>query len=237
VLSDAAVRGGLGRTLFERAHAMHPSVCAMLTVQYRMNSDIADWSSSELYAGRLTAPPEVGSRTLGELQPGLADFPVLLFIDTAGCDMEESGGDEESKANAGEARASFAHVRRLVAAGLPASVIGLIAPYSAQVTLLRELRAAAGASLAALEISTVDGFQGREKEAIVISCTRCNAAGQVGFLADARRMNVAVTRARRHCALVGDSDTLSRDPFLKRLCDWFEDRGELRSAAEYDAGG
>jgi ATP-dependent RNA/DNA helicase IGHMBP2 len=77
-------------------------------------------------------------------------------------------------------------------------------------------------------------YQGREKEAVIITCVRSNAAGEVGFLADARRMNVAVTRARRHCALIGDTETLSRgDPFLKRLVAWFEAHGEVRSAAEF----
>lgn len=77
-----------------------------------------------------------------------------------------------------------------------------------------------------------DGFQGREKEAIVISMVRSNAQGQVGFLADSRRMNVAITRARRHCALVCDSETVSHDAFLKRLVAWFEERGEYASAQE-----
>lgn len=98
-----------------------------------------------------------------------------------------------------------------------------------QVKLLRELRTEA---LAAVEISSVDGFQGREKEAIVISMVRSNAQGQVGFLADSRRMNVAVTRARRQCTLVCDSDTVSKDPFLGRLVAYFEAHGVYRSAAE-----
>jgi superfamily I DNA and/or RNA helicase len=79
----------------------------------------------------------------------------------------------------------------------------------------------------------VDGFQGREKEEIIISCVRSNSRSEIGFLSDARRMNVAVTRARRHCALVGDSETLSHNAFLKRLLAWFEAHGEVRSAAEY----
>ena len=91
------------------------------------------------------------------------------------------------------------------------------------------------AALAAtLEVSTVDGFQGREKEAIVISMVRSNAARQVGFLADCRRMNVAVTRARRHCALVGDSETVGGDAFLGRMLRYFEEHGEYASAGEYD---
>ena len=189
----------------------------------------------------------------------------------------------------------WAHVGRLLAAGVPPSGIGIITPYSAQVgwvavwcgggaggwallplapmlllrpspslsssslallprarpplphcpaphspplslpaqvARLRELRPEALA--ATLEVSTVDGFQGREKEAIVISMVRSNAARQVGFLADCRRMNVAVTRARRHCALVGDSETVGGDAFLGRMLRYFEEHGEYASAGEYD---
>ena len=97
---------------------------------------------------------------------------------------------------------------------------------------LRELRPEGLASQ--LEISTVDGFQGREKEAIIISMVRCNSRGEVGFLADSRRMNVAVTRARRHVALVTDAETASADPFLKRLVEYFEQHGEYASASEYE---
>ena len=243
VVCEAAERGGLGRTLFERAHEMHPQLARMLTVQYRMHANIADWASGELYGNRLTAPPAVAARTLAGLSPGsasLADTPVLLLIDSAGCDMEEAAPEggaapdaAESKSNEGEARVALAHAERLVAAGVPAASIGVISPYSAQVALLREFRREAGEPLVALEISTVDGFQGREKEAIIISCVRSNARAEIGFLADARRMNVAVTRARRHCALVGDSETLAHNLFLKRLLAWFEEHGEVRSAAEY----
>jgi superfamily I DNA and/or RNA helicase len=89
--------------------------------------------------------------------------------------------------------------------------------------------------LAKLEISTVDGFQGREKEAIVISAVRSNEQGEVGFLSDARRMNVAVTRARRHCCLVCDSETVGRrDAFMQRLVAHFEQHGEYISAAELE---
>lgn len=88
------------------------------------------------------------------------------------------------------------------------------------------------AGLEGVEVNTVDGFQGREKEVIIISAVRSSGTGGVGFLADRRRMNVAVTRARRRCVLVGDSDTLSRDPFLRGLVDHFHARGAYRSAQE-----
>lgn len=234
----------------------------MLTCQYRMNRLIADWCSGELYGGRLTSPPPVACRTLSSIAPNAlpADFPVLLFIDTAGCDgCEEEGGGGASRSNAGEAAVAMSHVLRLVDAGVRSEDVALISPYSAQarrqlgwwhpsfenffhafshdcafqVALLRALRSA-HPLLSQLEISTVDGFQGREKEAVVLSCVRSSGGGGggVGFLADERRFNVAVTRARRHLALIGDSDTLSSDPFLRRLCEWMERHGELRSAAE-----
>ena len=150
--------------------------------------------------------------------------------------MEEHCEEEgDSKDNPGEAAAVMALVRRLVKSGAAQPEdIGVITPYSAQVGVLRDLRAADD-SLAKLEISTVDGFQGREKEAIVISAVRSNEQGEVGFLSDARRMNVAVTRARRHCCLVCDSETVGRrDAFMQRLVAHFEQHGEYISAAELE---
>ncbi|KAL4856486.1 DNA-binding protein SMUBP-2 [Chlorella vulgaris] len=236
VISDKAARGGLSRTLFERLQELWgEGASEMLTVQYRMNSSIMDWSSQELYGGRLSAHASVAGHTMAGLAgggPGAAEVPVLLLVDTAGCDMEEQAAEDgDSKWNDGEAQVVMQHVQRLMAAGFKASDIGVITPYSAQVARLRELRPEALA--AQLEVSTVDGFQGREKEAIIISMVRSNAAQQVGFLADSRRMNVAVTRARRHCALVADSDTVRGDPFLDRLLAYFEQHGEYASAGEY----
>ena len=126
----------------------------------------------------------------------------------------------------------MAHVEALIKAGIPAQSIGVITPYNAQVALLRELRPERLSGH--LEISSVDGFQGREKEAIIISMVRSNDKREVGFLADRRRMNVAVTRARRHCAIVCDTETItaSGDAFLGRLVKYFEDNGEYISAGE-----
>ncbi|KAL4440242.1 hypothetical protein ABPG75_003243 [Micractinium tetrahymenae] len=241
VISKAAARAGLSRTLFERLQDLWGEAASeMLTMQYRMNSAIMEWSSQELYGGRLAAHASVAGHTMAGLAgatPEAAELPVLLLVDTAGCDMEEQEEEEgDSKWNDGEARVVMEHVRRLMAAGVAAADIGIITPYNAQVTRLRELRPEALAGR--LEISSVDGFQGREKEAIIISMVRSNAARTVGFLSDARRMNVAVTRARRHCALVCDSETVSAgDPFLARLLAYFEEHGEYASAGEYDAGG
>jgi len=282
VTSEEAAKKGLSLTLFERAHSLWGGTAAvMLTVQYRMNVSIMNWSSEEMYGGKITAHTSVAGHTLQDLislpvamgtptTTGSADsggskitetglkrntednngygdvLPVLLLIDTAGCEMEEAlevGG--ESKLNRGEAEVAIAHVQRLLRSGMKPSKIGIITPYAAQLGALRELRSeklklpqsgngtGTGESAQAVEISTVDGFQGREKEAIIISMVRSNTSGEVGFLADNRRMNVAVTRARRQCVLVCDSDTVKNDPFLKRLVEYFEENGEYSSAAEY----
>lgn len=257
VTDAGAAAGGLSVTLFERAHSLldaaasasttslphHPCV-AMLTTQYRMNDAIGGWASREMYGGALTAAPSVETHTLADLLRGRGDAPAadaadaddalgpLLLLDTAGCDCEESkpDGEEGSTLNPREAAAAWAHVQRLLDAGITDTDIGVIAPYSAQVAVLRGLRPADGRG-SGVEIATVDGFQGREKEAIIISATRSNPDAAVGFLADARRMNVAVTRGRRHVALVCDTDTLARgDAFLGRLVAWFSERGAHESA-------
>ena len=247
IISDAAARAGLDATLFERAHALlGQGAAAMLTTQSRMHSDVCGWASGEMYDGRLVPAASVAAHTLADLvadrgnaaaaEAMAADecFGPLLFIDTAGCGCVEAKADGgggrggDSTRNEREAAAVMAHVRRLLAAGLRPTDVGVITPYAAQVACLRELR---GPDIADVEISTVDGFQGREKEAIIISAVRSNDNAAVGFLADARRMNVAVTRGRRHVALIGDSDTLGGgDAFLKRLVDWFEAHGAYDTA-------
>jgi superfamily I DNA and/or RNA helicase len=118
-------------------------------------------------------------------------------------------------------------VEALIAAGLPAAEIAVIAPYSAQVRHLREKLAGQE-----VEVDTVDGFQGREKEAVVISLVRSNAAGEIGFLADERRMNVALTRARRKLIVIGDSATIGGHAFYERLLKYFEERGAYKTVWE-----
>ena len=117
----------------------------------------------------------------------------------------------------------------LLDAGVIAEDIAVIAPYAAQVRLLREQLSVPG-----LEIDSVDGFQGREKEAVVISLVRSNPQGEIGFLADIRRMNVAMTRARRKLLMVGDSATLSGHPFYRRAFEYFESLGAYRTVWEED---
>ncbi|CAM6098544.1 unnamed protein product [Calypogeia fissa] len=236
VLSVEAEKNGLGITLFGRLAALYESqIVAMLTVQYRMNELIMGWSSGELYENKLTAHESVKDQTLCQLegvQSSPATDPTLILIDTAGCDMDETKDEADSTSNEGEAKVALAHAKRLLQSGVKACDIGIIAPYNAQVGLLRSMRNE-DRKLAELEISSVDGFQGREKEAIIISMVRSNTKQEVGFLSDKRRMNVAVTRARRQCCVVCDTETVSSNPFLKRLVAYLEENGEYLSAQEY----
>ncbi|KAF9598090.1 hypothetical protein IFM89_024435 [Coptis chinensis] len=236
IQSDEAARKGLGRTLFERLAGLYgDEVMAMLTVQYRMHELIMEYSSKELYDSKLKAHSSVAAHMLYDLEnvkQSSSTEPTLLLIDIAGCDMEEKKDEEDSTMNEGEADVAIAHARRLIQSGVQSSDIGIITPYAAQVVLLRIIRSKDD-KLKDIEISTVDGFQGREKEAIIISMVRSNSKKEVGFLRDQRRMNVAVTRARRQCCLVCDTETVSSDGFLKRLIEHFEENGEYLSASEY----
>jgi superfamily I DNA and/or RNA helicase len=232
VLSVEAARQGFGVSLQERLAACHgDSVTRLLTVQYRMHEQIMDFSSAEFYGGLLQADERVRQHRLCDL-PGvtaglLTEMPVQ-FIDTAGAGYdEELEPDGESRLNPQEADLVARKVRALLEAGVPARDIAVIAPYAAQVRRLRRLLPVVG-----LEIDSVDGFQGREKEAVVLSLVRSNGEGEVGFLADERRMNVALTRARRKLLVVGDSATLAVLPFYQRLVEYFEAVGAYQTVWE-----
>ena len=154
----------------------------------------------------------------------------LLLIDTAGCEMEESSSVHGSRANEGEAALVTMHVENLIKRGLDVSEIAVITPYNLQVELIKhQLKGKYGN----LEIRSVDGFQGREKEAVVISLVRSNPQKEIGFLKEYRRLNVAITRAKCHVCVIGDSDTISADAMLKSLLDHIESHGEIMSAFNY----
>uniref|UniRef100_A0A0D9VVY9 DNA helicase n=1 Tax=Leersia perrieri TaxID=77586 RepID=A0A0D9VVY9_9ORYZ len=237
IQSAEAEKKGMGKTLFERlTEAYGDQITFMLTIQYRMHELIMNWSSKELYNNKIKAHSSVAEHMLYDLEEvkrSSSTEPTIILIDTTGCDMEEVK-DEESTMNEGEAAVSIAHAKLLVESCVGASDIGIITPYAAQVTCLKMMRNKDN-KLKDLEISTVDGFQGREKEAIIISMVRSNSKKEVGFLSDHRRMNVAVTRARRQCCLVCDVETVSNDKFLKRLVEYFEENGEYLSASEYQS--
>mgnify|MGYP001324582844 CR=1 FL=1 len=235
VRSDQAQRRGLGVSLFERlADASGGKLARRLDVQYRMHRAIMEFSSDEFYESGLIADAAVESHVLTGL-PQVASVPLtespLEFIDTAGAGYdEELEPDGESRLNRREADLVVARVAALVASGVSPAAIGVITPYAAQARLLTERL-----PHEALEVDTVDGFQGREKEAILISLVRSNEQGEIGFLADTRRMNVAMTRARRKLIIVGDSATLASDPFYARLIASCERLGAYRTVWEEDA--
>ncbi|XP_019132765.2 DNA-binding protein SMUBP-2 [Larimichthys crocea] len=235
IKSQTAASKGLSLSLMERLIQMYgDSVVRMLTVQYRMNSAIMDWASKEMYQGRLTAHSSVERHVLKDL-PGVTcvDETVtpLLLIDTAGCGLSEMEvTDEQSKGNKGEVDIVELHIKALTEAGLKAKDIAVIAPYNLQVDLLRQKLSLRHPEL---EIKSVDGFQGREKEAVVLSLVRSNRKGEVGFLAEDRRINVAVTRARRHVAVVCDTQTVQSHAFLKSLISHMTEFGDVRTAFEY----
>ncbi|MBL8752392.1 MAG: IGHMBP2 family helicase [Planctomycetes bacterium] len=234
IQSEQAAAGGLACTLFERLmeSAQGPAIGRMLTLQYRMHERIQGWSAQRLYDGRLTAAPAVRSHLLTDLPEVTANdwtTEPLCFVDTAGCSHDESAGDDDgSKSNAGEAELVVRIVTALRDAGVPGSAIAVITPYNAQVQLLR---ARLGGE-PDLEIGTVDGLQGREKEAVVVSLVRSNEHGEVGFLAELRRLNVALTRARRHLTVVGDSATLAHHKDLCQLVEHLQQHARYRSAFE-----
>ena len=225
VLSGEAARQGFGVSLLERLVTLYGDrVACRLDVQYRMHEDIADFSSREFYDGTLRADEAVRRHRLCDL-PGVAHGPMtespVQFVDTAGAGYdEEKEPDGESRLNRREAELVVRKVGVLLDAGVSPADIAVIAPYAAQVRRLREALDFPG-----LEVDSVDGFQGREKEAVVLSLVRSNAEGELGFLADVRRTNVALTRARRKLLVVGDSATLSALPLYRRLFEHFEALG------------
>ena len=232
VVSAEAAAEGFGTSLFERLIGHYgPDIARRLTVQYRMHRAIMDFSSREFYDGQLAADASVAGHRLCDL-PGVAAASLtespLEFIDTAGASYdEELEPDGESRLNRQEAALAAEKVRALLDTGLAACDIAVISPYGAQVHLLREQLDVPG-----LEIDSVDGFQGREKEAVVISLVRSNPKGEIGFLGDIRRMNVAMTRARRKLLMVGDSATLAGHPFYARLLEYCEGLGAYRTVWE-----
>lgn len=229
VISTEAAQAGIAVSLLERLMAAHgEKVARRLTIQYRMHEQIQAFSSAQFYEGTLLPDASVATHLLSDL-PGVEvdDFTSspLEFVDTAGAGYDEQlEPDGESRLNPQEASVVQRRVRQLLERGIAAREIAVISPYAAQVRLLRELL-----SNDELEIDTVDGFQGREKEAVIISLVRSNDRGEIGFLGDIRRMNVALTRARRKLIVIGDSATIGGQPFYGRLLSHFEAQGAYRT--------
>ena len=232
ILSAEAIAGGLRVSLMERLMGQFgPTISRRLDVQYRMHQDIMAFSSAEFYEGSLVASPTVRAHLLCDLS-GIAAVDLTAipvdFIDTAGASYDEEVEPEgESRFNPLEADLVANKVRALLEAGLAPGDLAVISPYSAQVRLLREK-----IRQAEIEIDSVDGFQGREKEAVIVSLVRSNPECEIGFLEDVRRMNVALTRARRKLIVIGDSATIGRHPFYQRMLAYFDVIGAYHSVWE-----
>ncbi len=232
VRSKEADRQGLGISLFERFYeVLPPGLRVLLDRQYRMNEKIMGFSSKMFYEDRLIADESVKNWTLSGLK-GVADTAAtrepFLFIDTSGKEFEERlEPGSESRYNPEEADLVLSELSKMLEAGVPPAEIAVISPYSAQVRLL-----SSRTPDPAVEIDSVDGFQGREKELVIVSLVRSNMAGEMGFLADTRRMNVAMTRARRKLLVIGDGATLSTIPFYKKFIDYAESIGGYKTAWE-----
>ena len=234
VLSKEAADQGFAISMMERQIALWgDDITRRLDVQYRMNRAIMDFSSEQFYDGDLVADDSVVDHVLSDLPNVQDDYftqQIVTFIDSAGANWDEELEPEGlSKRNPQEAKLVLHQVRQLHEAGVNYCDIAVIAPYAAQVRLLRDQFEGQG-----LEIDTVDGFQGREKEVVVISLVRSNAINEIGFLSDRRRMNVALTRARRKLVVIGDSATLGVDDFYRQFFDYVEARGAYQTVWEFD---
>jgi superfamily I DNA and/or RNA helicase len=237
ILSQEAAADGLGVSLMERLLQQADNATTLahqLHVQYRMHQQIMRFSSERFYGGTLAAYPAVANHLLCDL-PGVMESDLtatpVAFIDTAGADYSEAlEPDGESRFNEGEAQMVQRKVEQLCEAGLTPAQVSIISPYSAQVRLLRDrLKAQVDQGL---EIGSIDGFQGRENEAVIISLVRSNGEGEIGFLADTRRMNVALTRARRKLIVIGDSATIGGHSFYADLLAYFDQLGAYHTVWE-----
>ncbi len=235
VRSSKADEGGLSRSLFERLMPSLPDESkSLLTIQYRMHKHIMGFSSAEFYDNQLVADKSVAEHTLAEME-GVVDNDktreAFLFIDTAGCSFEEAEEPgTQSRFNRKEAELAVKQLEELLSFGVKRENIALISPYSAQVRFLESLLPEKEKDI---EVGSVDGFQGREKEVVIVTLVRSNLEGELGFLVDKRRMNVALTRARRKLIVIGDSATLSTIPFYRDFFVYAEKVTGHRSAWEY----
>ena len=241
VKSFAALKAGLGKTLMERIVENHPETVTLLKMQYRMNEEIMRFSSDWFYGNQVESAPEVKYRSILDL-----DIP-MTWIDTSQFDFpenpelpekpaqplfrEEFVGDSFGRINKAEAELTLLALEqyftkigkeRILEERLD---VGVISPYRAQVQYLRRLfkkREFFKPYRHLISVNTVDGFQGQERDIILISLVRANDEGQIGFLRDLRRMNVAITRARMKLIILGDASTMTRHPFYKKLYEYID---------------
>ncbi|MCB9283354.1 MAG: AAA family ATPase [Lewinellaceae bacterium] len=231
VKSMKAQREGLDVTLIERCIAQWEDV-SLLTVQYRMHNAIMGFSNEIFYKGLLRAAEEIHDHRLlfGGHEP-------VTFIDTAGCGFEELvTGEYQSRYNPQEFQILCEHLYQLVESygDHPLPSIALISPYREQVVYMESIvREDALLASLPLTINTIDGFQGQERDVVYISLVRSNSKGQIGFLSDYRRMNVAMTRARKLLVVVGDSATIANHDFYQAFLDYVDREGHYQTAWEF----
>ena len=230
VKSLAAMKAGLGITLMERIVAQKPEEVTLLKVQYRMNEQIMRFSSDWFYGGQVESAPTVSHRSVLDL-----DTPIQ-WIDINDDDArEEFIGESFGRINRTEARLTILALQqyfgriskqRLLDEHID---VGIISPYRAQVQLLRQMVRRSEYLKPfrhLISVNTVDGFQGQERDIIVISLVRSNDEGQIGFLNDLRRMNVAMTRARMKLIILGNAQTMTRHPFYRKLYEYIRQLNE-----------
>ena len=229
IKSFAAMKAGLGKTLMERIVENKPETVTLLKMQYRMNEEIMRFSSDWFYGNKVESAPEVKYRSILDL-----DIP-MTWIDTSEFNYplfrEEFVGESFGRINKAEAELTLLALEtyfkkigkeRILDERLD---VGVISPYRAQVQYLRRLfkkREFFKPYRSLISVNTVDGFQGQERDIILISLVRANDEGQIGFLRDLRRMNVAITRARMKLIILGDASTMTRHPFYKKLYEYID---------------
>lgn len=224
VISRQAATEGASVSLMERLVNEYPERLCLLETQYRMAPEIMAFPSMDSYGGKLIAHASVISRSHQVFENGMFANKVLA-IDTTGSDFsEEACLEGGSLMNPSEARLITLLANQLISQGMEREQIGIITPYRAQAELL-----ASKPDLAGMEIDSVDSFQGREKDAIMVSLVRSNPSGEIGFLGETRRTHVAITRAKRSLTVVGDFSTLASDPYYSRLLEFWLDQGFVRS--------
>ena len=219
IISEKAQK--LEKTLFEELIKIYPFKSQLLNVQYRMNSLLMKFPNAEFYNNNLKSDSSVDDITINDIITSDTEEDAMLFVDTSKVDLdgEKHLKDSKSIINKLEADIAVSFANDYLNAGLEETDIGIISPYADQVKIIQDRTP--------VEVKTVDGFQGREKEIIIISTVRSNENGNIGFLRDLRRLNVAITRAKRKLIIIGNIDTLKDNPTYFRLIEFARENNVL----------